>query len=370
MRFCPGNRIRHGYDLEWYRKRNPSSLDWREVECAPRVFLSNEQAIDLMIGNDMRRHTQEMLAHTERTQGDVSSPVTSFFACLDGTTVAHMVDVTNSHLRERGYDATQAGEFMCFWAVIILRLALQTTYHGVQEHVDAASWASAPTHHRFKQLFSCLRLHFNGVSHDRQVCLLLSLCVGFTCSHSPGVQDTLRSVRHLERLVFGNARRLLLRNGAWVSIDDWKWAYQGSDMPLRMAIPGKHHQYGWVAENGAAVGLGFLVSSVKRGTLEGDNMRMMSARNGMEEVFKQLAETNETDGGVAFDRGYTCLDSALLGTCPYANWDVIQGVIPRLCAVECVVHHDSRQVQLQTRRRVGLSSVSPDRGIRRRRQAT
>ncbi len=181
MRFCPGNRIRHGYDLEWYRKRNPDSLDWREVECAPRVFLSNEQAIDLMIGNDMRRHTQETLAHTERTQGDVSSPVTSFFACLDGSTVAHMVDVTNTHLRERGYEATQAGEFMCFWAVIILRLAFQTTYHGVREHVDASSWASAPTYHRFKQLFSCLRLHFNGVSNDRQVCLLLSLCLQRGC---------------------------------------------------------------------------------------------------------------------------------------------------------------------------------------------
>ena len=106
----------------------------------------------------------------------------------------------------------------------------------------------------------------------------------------------------------------MLRNGAWVSIDDWKWAYQGSDMPVHMAIPGKHHQYGWLAENGAAVGLGFLVSSVKRGFAHGTNMT--SARQGMEEVFKQLAETNKADGGVAFDRGYTCLDAALLGECP------------------------------------------------------
>ena len=69
MRRCVGNRIRHGYDLEWYRKRNSLSLNWSEEACEPRVFLSNEQAIDLMIGNDLRRQAKDVLEQAERSQG-------------------------------------------------------------------------------------------------------------------------------------------------------------------------------------------------------------------------------------------------------------------------------------------------------------
>jgi len=169
MRRCPGDRIRHGYDLEWSRNRSPNSLEWREMECAPRVFLSNEQAIDLMIGNNMRQHVKEVLAAAERSHHDLTGADGCLFACLDGVTVRRLVESTNSHLREHTWQLTNDGEFMCFVAVIILRLVFQTTYHGVQEHVDAATWCGAPTYTRYKQLSSCLRLHFAGTSNDRQV---------------------------------------------------------------------------------------------------------------------------------------------------------------------------------------------------------
>ena len=129
------------------------------------------------------------------------------------------------------------------------------------------------------------------------------------------VQDSLNSVRELEGLIFENIRRMVLRNGAFVSIDDWKWAYQGEDLPLRMSIPGKHHQVGWIAENGAVVGLGFFTSSCKRGREGG---RFTSALAGMEQVIRETAQSVQQGGGVGLDRGYTRRLSAELGAC--ASW--------------------------------------------------
>jgi len=108
--------------------------------------------------------------------------------------------------------------------------------------------------------------------------------------------------------MFANQRRLLLRSGTWVSVSQWAWAFHHTGLPIRMPMPDDRREFGWIAENGTAVGLGFLVASIKRG-LNGTN-QMASAVHGIKEVLQQVAESN---AGTVFNRDFSCLTSILLG---------------------------------------------------------
>jgi len=180
---CPGFRIRAGFDTGWRLKRCRPAVHWSEVPCAPRVILSDEQAVDLMFGNAMRATTKEVLHHAARAAP--ANDLTAFegcgFACLDGPTVAHLVDVMNSHLRAQGYPITNASEFMCFVGVLMLRLAFRTSYHGVMSDVDALTWSHAPPFGRYKQLSACLRLQHSGMGSSAEVCVLVWSWVALCC---------------------------------------------------------------------------------------------------------------------------------------------------------------------------------------------
>jgi len=184
-KYCPGFRIRAGFDTAWRQKQTspPVRLSWSEVPCAPRAILSDEQAVDLMVGNAMRATTKEVLHHAAHAApaNDLTSFEGCMFACLDGPTVAHLVDVMNSHLRAQGFPITHAGEFMCFVGVLMLRLAFRTWYHDVMSDMDAWTWSHAPPYERYKQLSACLRLQHSGMGSSAEVRVLVWSWVALCC---------------------------------------------------------------------------------------------------------------------------------------------------------------------------------------------
>ena len=162
MKRCPGDRIRHGYDNEWKRLPRSTTLNWEQVRAAPDVIMSNAQAVDLMIGEDMRKHAECVVAQALRaTSADLNTVDGCLVATLPVSTVAFFVERVNSHLRAADVNETHDAEFLCFLAVLVLRLAHQTSYHGVQQHMSADAWGAAPSYHRYRQLFSCTRLTFH-----------------------------------------------------------------------------------------------------------------------------------------------------------------------------------------------------------------
>ena len=78
--------------------------------------------------------------------------------------------------------------------------------------------------------------------------------------------------------------------------------------------PGKHHQVGWIADNGALIGSGFLVASVKRGFKSNEGMGFQNAGQGLKEVTTQLKSTHKDNITEVLDRGYINYKTAKAST--------------------------------------------------------
>lgn len=138
MKNCPGDRIRHGFDEKWRHVRPDTSLEYTPLRCAPDVIMSNEQTMDLIVGEDMRN-----LAHcvaeqaTQRSGSRLDSPAGCFMATFHPSTAVHLVQVMNTHLRARRQAPTDLGEFTRFLA--------RKRAHAEARPSNIVPWRAAPS---------------------------------------------------------------------------------------------------------------------------------------------------------------------------------------------------------------------------------
>jgi len=120
-------------------------------------------------------------------------------------------------------------------------------------------------------------------------------------------QDSIDQVHRMESKIFLGMRDLVLVPGMVVSLDDWKWKYNGKDLPLRRQL--SNGGTGWTADCVVSTPDHYVLAVRKRAIVSKGPKETVEVATD-----KMLGRLNHHIAGMLFvmDRGYTTLARARL----------------------------------------------------------
>ena len=127
------------------------------------MFLSNEQTLDIALGQRIRDVSRRVLAQVRLHCAGISlrSRRECLFAVLEDSVRSQLLAILNAWLRLHDQAPASHEEFMCYVAMFSIKTAKQMSFTEVEDLVrarDGRAVESLLSHARFKQLKRALRI--------------------------------------------------------------------------------------------------------------------------------------------------------------------------------------------------------------------
>ena len=311
-----GDRVRRGFNRNYSRAANAPS--WQRLDTAVSAFISRPQLLEVTLGRKVRMVSRAILEQVKRLSPhvDLQLPWHCYHVMFDVGLTAAFMGVLNRNLLTARQMPVSVAEFHRFVGCFLMRCLVAGGAVGVRERCRGRADASAEGLIDDSR-YAMLKRHFTLVPNDSpQSDEVRQRVRAALCAHAVGSracvarsQNVTSYIDKLQNAIADRSMELFYVNGSVISIDDWKWVNNASDLPFKFKVP---KGVGWPAENAVTLPHKFVLVSRKR-VRDMTTEKLQGCVTTMMECVTRISKAPHSKTSVTTDRGFTTYDLAEKG---------------------------------------------------------